>query len=194
MSSILPHLPLVSPTLFSSELLSLAVCLACDGPEAAMLSSPVSLLFFLLPCPDPAILSTHTQTHTLYHSPLFSFCLSFALYIIPVCVFSLMPFASFFRSNPYLLSSQVQCLSKTQSRHTYKEKKKKKKCMQAHHLYFISSFSLHPLLWLFVLNLLARNEKASEKKVTITWTRWHAVVKTRNTLLWHKQNRTNFNL
>lgn len=126
MSSILPHLPLVSPTLFSSELLSLAVCLACDGPEAAMLSSPVSLLFFLLPCPDPAILSTHTQTHTLYHSPLFSFCLSFALYIIPVCVFSLMPFASFFRSDPYLLSSQVQCLSKTQSRHTYKEKKKKK--------------------------------------------------------------------
>lgn len=65
MSSILPHLPLVSPTLFSSELLSLAVCLACDGPEAAMLSSPVSLLFFLLPCPDPAILSTHTNTHSL---------------------------------------------------------------------------------------------------------------------------------
>lgn len=65
MSSILPHLPLVSPTLFSSELLSLAVCLACDGPEAAMLSSPVSLLFFLLPCPDPAILSTHTHTRSL---------------------------------------------------------------------------------------------------------------------------------
>lgn len=45
--------PPVSPTLLSSPLLSLAVCLACDGPEAAMLSSPLNLLFPFSQAPTP---------------------------------------------------------------------------------------------------------------------------------------------
>lgn len=78
MSSILSS-PLLSPRL-SSPLLSLAVCLAYDGPEAAMLSSPLNLLFPFSQGPDPAILSTPSLLESSFlfilassssHSPLF---------------------------------------------------------------------------------------------------------------------------
>lgn len=91
MSSILSS-PLLSP-LLSSPLLSLAVCLAYDGPEAAMLSSPLNLLFPFSQGPDPAILSVLSLLESSFlfilassssHScpPLFS---SLTLFICPAC-------------------------------------------------------------------------------------------------------------
>lgn len=53
--------PPVSPTLLSSPLLSLAACLACDGPEAAMLSSPLNLLFPFSQAPTP-LHSAHSSS------------------------------------------------------------------------------------------------------------------------------------
>lgn len=167
MSSILPHLPLVSPTLFSSELLSLAVCLACDGPEAAMLSSPVSLLFFLLPC-----YTQHTHKHTLSITLLYSLsaCPSLSTSSLSAS-FPSCPSPPFSAPTPICYPAKCNVCQRHRV-DTHTKRKRRKKCVQAHHLYFISSFSLHPLLWLFALNLLARNEKASEivseKKVTIT--------------------------
>lgn len=98
MSSILSS-PLLSP-LLSSPLLSLAVCLAYDGPEAAMLSSPLNLLFLFSQGPDPAILSALSLLES-----------SFLFILASSSSHSCPPL--FFFSDPFHLSG----LSKTRRRH-----------------------------------------------------------------------------
>lgn len=152
---------------------------------------------FPSPMPRPCY-TQHTHKHTLSITLLYSLsaCPSLSTSSLSAS-FPSCPSPPFSAPTPICFPAKCNVCQRHRV-DTHTKRKRRKKCVQAHHLYFISSFSLHPLLWLFALNLLARNEKASEivaeKKVTITWTRWHAVVKTRNTLLWHKQNRTNFNL
>lgn len=78
-SYVLPFasLSLLMSSILSPLLFSLAVCLACDGPEAAMLSSQLNLLF-----PFSKALTLLYSAHTLSLSP--------SSHIIPVFILSLL--------------------------------------------------------------------------------------------------------
>lgn len=156
---------------------------------------------FPSPMPRPCY-TQHTHTHTLSIALLYSLsaCPSLSTSSLsassPSC-----PSPPFSAPTPICYPAKYNvCQRHRVDTHT-KRKEEKNACRRIISILFPLFFLIFPPSLALAFWVESAGQKweslkkcCEKKKVTITWTRWHAVVKTRDTLLWHKQDRTKFNL